>query len=319
MYPSYLSAFENNRLPESLEIAFSILEKCILCPRKCGVNRLKGEVGFCKVGLNPKVSTVMPHFGEEPAISGKNGSGTIFFSNCNMRCVYCQNFELSQKGEGREVNFQNLADYMLQLQQMGCHNINLVTPTHFMPQILKALSIAIPLGLNIPLVYNTGGYELPEIIKLLDGIVDIYMPDMRYAYSVTAKKYSQAINYPKFNQASILEMQRQVGIAHLDKKGIMKHGLLIRHLVLPNHISGTEEILRFISKKISPLTHISLMSQYFPCYLVHQFPELERIITQEEYQEAIDLMAKLDLNNGWIQESGGLARFAGTNIKPNIA
>jgi putative pyruvate formate lyase activating enzyme len=260
----------------------------------------------------------MPHHGEEPPISGQRGSGTIFFSHCNMNCVYCQNYEFSQIGEGKEVDFQELADFMLQLQDMGCHNINLVTPTHVMPQILKALLLAIPKGLRLPLVYNTGGYELPQILYLLDGIVDIYLPDMRYADNEVAIKYSSAPDYPRYNQESLKEMHRQVGVAKIDQEGIIKRGLIIRHLVLPDNIAGTDKIMQFISTQLSKDTYISLMSQYFPCYKAAQFKEILRRITLKEYEDAKDTMYKWALGNGWIQDSCGLDRFAGINIKPII-
>ncbi|MCX5703894.1 MAG: radical SAM protein, partial [Candidatus Omnitrophica bacterium] len=227
MYPSYLESYNNGRLNKVADAAFKLLESCSICPRKCKVNRLKGELGFCKTGPRPRVCSFMPHHGEEPPISGKQGSGTIFFSHCNMACVYCQNYEFSQLGQGREVDFAQIAQFMLELQSLGCHNINFVTPTHVMPQILKALTLAIPKGLKIPLVYNTGGYELPQIIKLLSGIVDIYLADMRYADSKVALEYSNAPDYPKYNQAAVKEMQRQVGVAKIDSSGIIERGLVI--------------------------------------------------------------------------------------------
>jgi putative pyruvate formate lyase activating enzyme len=236
MYPSYLESYNNGKLKLLAEQAFAMLESCCICPRKCKVNRLKGELGFCKTGINPGVCSFMPHHGEEPPISGTNGSGTIFFSHCNMACVYCQNYEFSQLGQGRDVSFEELANCTLELQKMGCHNINLVTPTHIMPQILKALEIAIPKGLTISIVYNTGGYELPEMLKFLDGVVDIYLPDMRYADSDLAIKYSSAPGYPSYNQEAIKEMHRQVGIANMDDLGIIKRGMIVRHLVLPHNI-----------------------------------------------------------------------------------
>ncbi|MFZ2604102.1 MAG: radical SAM protein, partial [Candidatus Omnitrophota bacterium] len=279
MQPIYLKSCHNGNLLKVIEGTFKLLEPCVICPRKCKVNRLKGEKGFCKTALLPKVFSYMPHHGEEPPISGKNGSGTIFFSNCNMRCLYCQNFEFSQLGQGREVEIEELADYMLQLQDMKCHNINLVTPTHILPQILKALYIAIPKGLKIPICYNTSGYELPEMIKLLDGIIDIYLPDMRYSDNTAAIKYSCAPNYSLYNQQSVKEMQRQVGIAKINKDGIIKRGLIIRHLVLPERISGTEKIMKFIAEEISKETYISLMSQYFPCYKVEKTESISRRVT----------------------------------------
>lgn len=318
MHPIYLESYHNGNLSNVIERTFKLLESCVICPRRCKPNRLKGEKGFCKTALLPKVFSYMPHHGEEPPISGVNGSGTIFFSNCNMHCLYCQNFEFSQLGRGRETEIEALADYMLQLQDMKCHNINLVTPTHVLPQILKALYIAVPKGLKIPICYNTSGYELPEIIKLLDGIIDIYLPDMRYGDNTAAIEYSSAPDYCLNNQESIKEMQRQVGIAKFDKEGIIKRGLIIRHLVLPERISGTEKIMKFIAEEISKETYISLMSQYFPCHKAQKIEPISRRITLSEYQEAQEIMQKYGLTNGWIQESGGLDRFAGINIKQNV-
>jgi len=296
--------------------AFKMLESCCICPRKCKVNRLNDEKGFCQTGLRPRLCNFMPHHGEEPAISGTRGSGTIFFSGCNMSCVYCQNYEFSQLGNGREVEFEELANFMLELQAAGCHNINLVTPTHVMPQILKSLELAIPKGLNIPIVYNTGGYELPQIIKLLDGIIDIYLVDMRYGDNDMAFKYSSALDYPELNQAALKEMHRQVGIAEIDSEGIIKKGVIIRHLVLPNNISGTDSIMKFIANQLSKDMYISLMSQYLPCYKASQFKEIARRITYQEYENAKAAMEKYGLSNGWTQDGHGLERFAGINIKP---
>ncbi len=318
MYPSYLDAYHNDRLQEVAETAFALLESCCICPRRCKVNRLKNEKGFCRTGLRPKVCSSMPHHGEEPPISGSRGSGAIFFSECNLACAYCQNFEFSQLGQGREVELEELAKFMLDLQKIGCHNINLVTPTHLMPQILKALVIAINAGLKIPLVYNTGGYELAGIIKLLEGVVYIYLPDMRYFDADMAFKYSEAPDYPKYNQEAIKEMHRQVGIAKMDKYGIVKKGVIVRHLVLPNNISGTDKIMNFIASELSPDSYISLMSQYSPYYKASSFKELSRRLTYQEYLAAKKIMQKYGLSNGWVQESFGLERFAGVNIKPSL-
>jgi len=315
MYPIYLESYQKGKLGKIIEKTFKLLESCCICPRSCKVNRLKNDRGFCKTGLRPRVCSFMPHHGEEPPISGSQGSGTIFFSHCNMACIYCQNYEFSQLGEGREVGFEELAEFMLQLQNMDCHNINLVTPTHIMPQILKALSIAIPKGLKLPIVYNTGGYELPEMIKILDGIVDIYLPDMRYADNNMAIKYSAAPDYPKYNQETLREMHRQVGIAKMNNEGIIKRGVIIRHLVLPNNISGTDKLMEFIARELSKDTYISLMSQYFPCYRATQFKEISRRISYQEYQDAKMSMQRYGLSNGWSQEDHGLERFAGINIK----
>lgn len=319
MYPAYLESYSSGKLNQIIERAFKMLESCSICPRKCKVNRLNDKKGVCMTGLKPKVCSFMPHHGEEPPISGKHGSGIIFFSNCNISCAYCQNYEFSQINEGKEVETQDLASFMLQLQDMGCHNINLVTPTHVIPQILKSLKIAISKGLKIPIVYNTGGYELAEMISLLDGVVDIYLPDMRYARTDMAIKYSSAPDYPKFNQEALREMHRQTGAAQIDREGIIKSGLIIRHLVLPNGISGTEEIMKFIAEELSLDTYISLMSQYVPCYKANQFKEISRRITYQEYENAKTAMEKYGLYNGWVQENHGLERFAGMNIKSNIA
>lgn len=315
-YPAYLTAYHNGSLEKLTKLAFKMLESCSICPRRCKVNRLKNELGFCKTGVNPRVYSFQPHHGEEPPISGTNGSGAIFFSGCNMRCVYCQNYVFSQAQEGKELDSEELANVMVQLQNTGCHNINLVTPTHIMPQILKALFLAIPKGLKIPLVYNTGGYELASIIKLLSGIIDIYLMDMRYGDDDMAITYSYAPNYTKYNQESVKEMHRQVGIAEIDNQGIIKKGLIIRHLVLPDRVSGTDRIMKFIAKNISPETYISLMSQYTPLYKAGQFKEISRRISQQEYDEAEAIMQKYGLDNGWIQEGHGLDSFAGINIKP---
>lgn len=317
MQPSYLTAYNTGVLEKAIKTSEKLLRSCAICPRKCKVNRVKGETGFCKTGLQAEVYSYLAHYGEEPPISGTKGSGTIFFSHCNMACVYCQNYEFSQKNEqGGGISSSELAKIMLELQNRGCHNINLVSPTHVMPQILAALKIAIETGLNIPLVYNTGGYELPEMIKLLDGIVDIYLPDMRYADSALAEKFSAAAGYPAYNQAAVKEMHRQTGLAKINEKGIIEKGVIVRHLVLPGSISGTDQIMKFIAEQISVHTYISLMSQYTPYYKACEYHALNRRITAQEYKAAQDSMDKYGLHNGWTQDSGGLERFAGVNIKP---
>ena len=317
MIPSYLETFRNGGLKIAVEKTLKLLESCVICPRKCKINRLNNQTGFCKIGANARVYSFVAHHGEEPPVSGEFGSGTIFFAGCNMSCVYCQNYEFSQKDSpAKEVDSRELANIMLELQNSGCHNINLVTPTHVMPQILQSLLIAIPAGLKIPLVYNTSGYELPEIIKILEGIVDIYLPDMRYADNNSAIKYSSAPDYPEYNRQSVKEMSRQKGLARINETGIIEQGVIIRHLVLPDKASGTEEIMKFISRELSAETYISLMSQYMPCYKSDKFPELNRRISLREYEYAQEIMKKYRLHNGWTQESGGLDRFAGTNIKP---
>lgn len=313
--PLYLESSRNGHLDQVIDTLFRMLKSCSICPRKCKVNRLEENRGFCKTGLKPRVYSFMAHQGEEPAISGTKGSGTIFFSNCNMACVYCQNYEFSQLGQGREVSYEDLAGFMLELQGMGCHNINLVTPTHQLAQILKSLKIAISSGLHIPLVYNTSGYELAEVIKLLEGIVDIYLADMRYADEEMAIKFSNAPGYPEYNREALKEMQRQVGIADIDENGVIKRGVIIRHLVLPNSISGTDKIMEFIKEKLSEDSYISLMSQYLPYHKASAIQETARRLTKVEYEEAKQSMARYGLYNGWVQESYGLERFAGVNIK----
>jgi len=315
-YPSYLKASKSGKLKTVADQLFRGLSSCDICPRGCKVNRLDAKIGFCKTARLPNVYSFMCHYGEEPPVSGTKGSGTIFFSHCNMGCVYCQNYEFSQLGKGREYEFEELAQIMLTLQDSGCHNINLVTPTHVLPQILKSLGIAILRGLKIPLVYNTSGYESAQTLKLLDGIVDIYLADMRYADSVISQKLSLAPDYPRYNQEAVKEMHRQVGLAEFDKAGIIRRGLIIRHLVLPNQASGTHKIMQFIAKDISADTYISLMSQYLPYYKASAYPEISRRLKNEEYEEAKKILEQYNLLNGWIQESYGSERFAGVNIKP---
>lgn len=316
MYPGYLELYRSGKLKEIAVELFGSLSSCAICPRKCRVNRFEDKRGYCKTGLKAKFFSFMAHQGEEPPISGSRGSGAIFFACCNMSCVYCQNYEFSQLGQGKEVSDLELAEIMLKLQAMGCHNINFVTPTHVLPQILNALLIAIPGGLNIPIVYNTGGYELPEIIARIEGVVDIYLPDMRYSDADMAKDYSNAPDYPEYNQASVKEMHRQVGIANINKEGIMETGVIIRHLVLPNNISGTDKIMRFIGLELSSDTYVSLMSQFLPYYKASEFKDLNRRLSFKEYGLAKQALEEFGIGNGWIQESFGAERFAGVNIKP---
>ncbi|MDH4162679.1 MAG: radical SAM protein [Nitrospirota bacterium] len=267
------------------------------------MNRLQdSKLGFCRSGLNPVISSVSPHHGEEPPLSGTKGSGTIFFTNCNLRCVYCQNYPISQMGNGAERSSGELACQMLWLQDQGCHNVNLVTPTHFVPQILQALGMARERGFNLPLVYNTSGYESLETLGLLDGIIDIYLPDMRYGDNKAAMHYSVAPHYVEANQAAIREMYRQVGNLVMDEQGIATRGLIIRHLVLPGGLSGTEKIMKFLADEISRDVYISLMSQYFPAYKTAEFAEINRRINEQEYDEAYDIKMKYGLKNGWVQE-----------------
>ena len=318
MPPSYLKAYQEGSLQKKAESLYKRLDSCDICPRLCKADRLNNQLGFCKTGKKAKVYSYFCHHGEEPGISGVKGSGTIFFSSCNLRCAYCQNYEFSQLDKGREVDPEELASFMLELQQEACHNINFVTPTHNIPQILKALVLAVEKGLKIPLVYNSSGYDSTETLRLLEGIFDIYLPDARYADSLTALRLSQAKDYPAINQSALKEMHRQVGLAQFNPDEIIEKGLLIRHLVLPNKLSGTAEIMAFIAQELGPDTYISLMSQYFPCHKAKDYPELTRRLTREEYQEAMDIMHSHGLHNGWVQDEQGLDRFAGINIKTNL-
>lgn len=286
-YPSYRNLIESGELAHRAEKAFNALESCALCPHECGVNRLKGEKGFCKIGNQALVASYGAHFGEERPLVGRNGSGTIFFSGCNMRCVYCQNYDISHEGVGNPVTPEILAFFFFELQEQGCHNINLVTPSHVVPFFLKALAIAAPEGLKIPIVYNTSGYDSVETLKLLDGIVDIYMPDFKYWDPQIGKKLSKVKDYPGAARRALKEMHRQVGDLVIDDNGIATRGLLVRHLVLPGGLASTPEVVQFIAKEISKDTYINIMDQYRPCGLAYKYPPLDRRITPEEYQQAL--------------------------------
>ncbi|MCJ7657307.1 MAG: radical SAM protein [Candidatus Atribacteria bacterium] len=300
-YPRYLNIKEEE-FDRRIEKAYALLSSCEVCPHKCRVNRLKGERGFCRSGEEVMISSYNNHFGEEPPLVGNFGSGTIFFTNCNLKCVYCQNYPISQLGNGNKVTLQELAKIMLALQKRKCHNINLVTPTHFVPQILKSLKLAIKMGLFIPIVYNTSGYDSVNALRLLDGVVDIYLPDARYADNEIAIKYSSAPDYFEIMKKALKEMHRQVGDLALDKTGVARSGLIVRHLVLPEGLSGTKKIMHFIAREISPHTYISLMAQYFPAYQAGQFPPLSRRIDKEEYRKALQAFKEEGLENGWFQK-----------------
>ncbi len=300
--PSYLKLHRKGELKKRGEELWEITKSCRLCPRECGVNRLKGEQGFCGATSQLMTSAYHPHFGEERPLSGKNGSGTIFFTHCNLRCVFCINWEISQEGKGAPTRIEQLAQMMLNLQKMGCHNINVVTPTHYSPHIVLALDLAAGKGLKIPLVYNTSGWERLEILKILDGIVDIYLPDIKYSDSKMASKYSSgAESYPEVTKIAILEMYRQVGVAKPDKDGLMKRGLMIRHLVMPNNVSGTKELLQWIANNLPKETYVNIMSQYRPAYKAFSYPEIARRITRKEYSDAIKWAKEFGLANLDIQ------------------
>lgn len=279
-----------------MEQGREILRECRLCPRECRVDRLAGQKGKCQVTREVVVSSYGPHFGEEAPLVGGHGSGTIFFAYCNLKCVFCQNHTISQLGEGTEVTSDELAGMMLSLQTQGCHNINLVSPTHVVPHILAALEIAVRKGLSVPLVYNTGGYDSPETLRLLDGIVDIYMPDMKYADARIAEQLSGIKDYPGANQAAVKEMHRQVGDFQMDERGVAQRGLLVRHLVLPNRLAGTEEVVRFLAQEVSRDTYLNIMAQYHPCHKAFDLPRLSRRITDKEFNEAIELAHRYGLN-----------------------
>ena len=298
--PGYLETYKSGKLRKKIEKAYENLKSCTLCPRNCKVNRLEGKLGICKVGKAPMISSVNPHFGEEPPLVGKNGSGTIFLTGCNLLCLYCQNYEISHRLMGEEVSIEEFAGQMLYLQKLGCHNINFVTPTHQVPQILAALEIAIPKGLELPLVYNTGGYDSIFELKLMEGIIDIYMPDFKYWDSEVARKYSGgARDYPEVAKAAFLEMQRQVGDLVINKEGIAEKGMLIRHLVLPEGLAGTAGVLHFIATELSKDSYVNIMDQYRPCGEAWDHPPLNRRITHEEYQEAIEMAKKEGLHRGF--------------------
>ena len=293
---AYIELYHSGELRARVEAATALLQSCRVCPRQCGANRLQGEAGKCRTERQARVSSYAPHLGEESPLVGRHGSGTIFFTNCNLRCVFCQNYSISQLGEGETVTKEELARMMLSLQDRQCHNINLVSPTHVVPQILEALELAIGLGLHLPLVYNSGGYDSQETLRLLDGIVDIYMPDMKYGDAKAAEELSGIKNYPSVNRAAIKEMHRQVGGLQIDRDGVAQRGLLIRHLVLPSGLAGTEAIVRFISQEISPDTYVNIMAQYRPCYRASDFPSLSRPISAAEYQQAIHLAHRAGLH-----------------------
>lgn len=291
----YQRLHQTGELRVRAQKASAKLESCSLCPHQCRVNRLSGESGMCRVTDRVVVSSYGPHFSEESPLVGRNGSGTIFFTYCHLRCIYCQNYSISQMGEGSPLNSEQLAAMMLSLQTRGCHNINLVSPSHVVPYILDALDVAAGRGLNLPLVYNSSGYDSVETLQMLDGIIDIYMPDMKYANEKTAEKLSGVKGYPAVNRAAVREMHRQVGDLQIDKDGVARHGLLIRHLVLPDGLAGTEETVRFIAREISADTYVNIMAQYHPEYRAHEVPAISRRLLASEFRVAINLAHRYGL------------------------
>ncbi len=301
--PAYLKLHNTGELKKRAEELWAIMESCQLCPRRCGVNRLEGMSGFCCApGATLVVSSFGPHFGEERPLVGNGGSGTIFLTHCSLRCVFCQNWVISQLGRGFERNIDELADMMLHLQEIGCHNINLVTPTHYSALIVEALDIAAETGLRVPIVYNTSGWERLEILELLDGIVDIYLPDFKYWDSNMSAKYSSgAESYPEIAREAILEMHRQVGVAKPAKDGIMQRGLMIRHLVMPSNTGGSEKIMEWIAENLPKDTYVNIMAQYNPVYKAYYYPEISRRITSEEYNKVVKRAQEMGLTNLDIQ------------------
>jgi len=298
LYPAYLELDRTGELSRRVDQAYAVFEACRLCPRRCGVNRLAGEKGFCRAPARVMVYSAQPHYGEEISLTGRSGSGTIFFSNCNLRCVFCQNWPIAHEGEGKEIGDEELAQLMLFLQDIGCHNINLVTPTHVMPNILKATQLTGRKGLRLPLVYNTSGYERIEMLKLLDGVVDIYLPDLKYMDPQQARTYSSgAADYPEIARQAIVEMNRQVGIHQTDEGGIARRGLMIRHLVMPNRVAGTEEFVRWAARSLPRSTYVNIMPQYHVAYRAFEFPQIARGITVQEFLEAMDWAEKYGLTN----------------------
>ncbi len=292
---AYLKTHRQGLFRERIERSLALLESCTLCPRLCQVNRLEGEKGTCRAGWLPEVSSHSPHFGEERPLVGLHGSGTIFLTHCSLCCQFCQNYSISHLGEGRGVTSERLARMMLELQNMSCHNINFVTPTHYVPQILEALPAAIEEGLRVPLVYNSSGYDSVSTLKILDGIFDIYMPDFKFARPGPAEKYCQAADYPEVARGAIREMHRQVGDLVLDELGIARRGLLVRHLVLPERLAGTAEVVRFLADEISRETYLNIMDQYYPCGDIPLRSPLGRRITSDEYEETLQMASQAGL------------------------
>lgn len=296
--PGYLKLQRTGELAERGQALWDMMEGCRLCPRQCGAERLAGEEGFCHSSSQLRVSGYNPHHGEELPLRGTGGSGTIFLTNCGLRCVFCINWHVSQGGDGRDHSIDDLAEMMLDLQRTGCHNINVVTPTHYSAHIVLALDVAARRGLRLPLVYNTCGWERLEILEILDGVVDIYLPDFKYADGEMAARYSSgARSYPEMTRAALLEMSRQVGVAHPAEDGLMYRGLMIRHLVMPNDVGGTRQVIEWIADNLPKDTYVNLMSQYRPVYKAPDYPAISRGITREEYMDAVRWAREAGLTN----------------------
>ena len=295
--PAYVRLEEQGAFEERIDQAVAMLEHCELCPRRCGVNRLRGEQGYCRSPTRVVVASAQPHYGEELPLVGHFGSGTIFFSNCNLRCVFCQNWPIAHEGRGQQIADERLADVMLEVQRLGCPNVNLVTPTHVMPHILRATRIAAQKGLRIPLCYNTGGYDAIEAVRLLDGVVDIYLPDLKFMDADQAERYTGAADYPETAQAAIAEMHRQVGDLVTDGFGIAVRGVMVRHLVMPNRVAGTQAFVHWIADTLSTSTYVNIMAQYRVAHEAFEHPDIARAITPREYLEALDWADEAGLTN----------------------
>jgi len=294
--PSYITLHQQGKLKERIDMALSLLKQCRMCPRNCGVDRTGSQQGVCRTLRYAKVASFGPHFGEEAPLVGRSGSGTIFFSSCSLLCSFCQNYDISHLGHGTEAGPHDIASMMLTLAELGCHNINFVTPTHVVPQILEALPEAIEGGLDIPLVYNTGAYDTVETLKLLDTIFDIYMPDFKFWDKSIAEKYCRAPDYPEVAREAVKEMHRQTGDLLIDEKGIARRGMLLRHLVMPGDSAGTPDIMRFLAEDISRNTYVNIMDQYHPCYHADKDPAINRRITRDEYNNALQAAGESGLH-----------------------
>ncbi len=309
----YIDLYYSGELERRAERLEARLASCDICPRECRGNRLEGELGFCHSAHLPIIAAVCAHHGEEPVISGSKGAGAIFFGNCNMRCVYCQNYQISQDWErqqSKEMDSHTLAESMLYLQdELGCHNINLVSPSHFVPQLVRAVLEAVPMGLKIPLVYNTNSFDSVKTLKELDGIINIYLPDLRYASDAWAEKFSQAPGYVAQARQAIKEMYRQVGELVVDEFGLARRGLIVRHLILPNGLAGSEDSLAWLAGEVSPTVTVSIMSQYLPLHRAKRIPSLARTVSVSERAAVLNLLDELGLENGWVQEMGASENY----------
>lgn len=315
--PGYVRLARSGELADRVARARELSSRCGLCPRRCGVDRTAGETGYCEAGPLARVYSHMSHPGEEPPISGERGSGTIFLSHCTMSCVYCQNYRFSSLNEGADLTARELASVATELSDAGCHNLNFVSPTHFMPQILEALSLAARDGVKMPVVWNTSGYEVAEALEILDGVVDIYLSDLRYVDSGSALAYSDAPDYPAAASSALVEMRRQVGPLETGEDGTAVRGLIVRHLVLPGRASGTASAMRFVADRLGRDTSVSLMSQYYPTHRAKLHPAIARRISRDEWEEATRALADAGLTNGWVQAfHDEVSPMAGTELAP---